>query len=195
MVALTDKDPSSAATRHAAGTHYVEIESAPPPGIALAQLASACRERGAGVAVLSLHWGPELATTPSPRYREFARTAVEAGFDLVHGHSAHLFQGIEVHDGKPILYDTGDFLGDYKVNGRLRNDWSFVFLAVVEDKRIVRLRLIPVHRNTDHTDLAAATEAAMINGRMIERSMALGTEITVSHGVLEVECGVEAVSG
>jgi poly-gamma-glutamate synthesis protein (capsule biosynthesis protein) len=54
------------------------------------------------------------------------------GVDLIHGHSAHIFQGIEVHRGKPILYDTGDALDDYAVDPVLRKDRSFVFLADVE---------------------------------------------------------------
>lgn len=37
----------------------------------------------------------------------------ELGADVYYGHSAHLCQGIEIHRGKPILYDTGDFIDDY----------------------------------------------------------------------------------
>ncbi len=38
---------------------------------------------------------------------------IELGADVYYGHSAHLCQGIEIHRGKPILYDTGDFIDDY----------------------------------------------------------------------------------
>ena len=38
------------------------------------------------------------------------------GVDIYYGHSAHVFQGVEVYRGKPILYDTGDFIDDYAVN-------------------------------------------------------------------------------
>ena len=44
---------------------------------------------------------------------------------MIHGHSAHLFQGIEFYKGKLILYDTGDFVDDYQVDPLLRNDRSF----------------------------------------------------------------------
>jgi len=52
---------------------------------------------------------------------------MDRGVDVYYGHSAHTFQGVEIYDGKPILYDTGDFIDDYAVHPKLRNDWSFMF--------------------------------------------------------------------
>jgi poly-gamma-glutamate synthesis protein (capsule biosynthesis protein) len=78
------------------------------------------------------------------------------GVDLIHGHSAHIFQGIEVHRGKPILYDTGDALDDYAVDPVLRNDRSFVFLADVEGSRVRALRLLPILLQGTRAGLAAA---------------------------------------
>jgi poly-gamma-glutamate synthesis protein (capsule biosynthesis protein) len=52
---------------------------------------------------------------------------VDRGVDVVHGHSAHVFQGIEIHHRRPILYDTGDFVDDYAVGRERRTDRSFLF--------------------------------------------------------------------
>jgi poly-gamma-glutamate synthesis protein (capsule biosynthesis protein) len=84
------------------------------------------------------------------------------GVDLIHGHSAHIFQGIEVHRGKPILYDTGDALDDYAVDPVLRNDRSFVFLADVEGSRVRALRLLPI--------LLQGTRAGLARGRDFEET-------------------------
>ena len=58
---------------------------------------------------------------------------IELGADIYHGHSAHICQGIEIHQGKPILYDTGNFIDDYAVHPLLRNDRSCLFRLVFEE--------------------------------------------------------------
>lgn len=192
VVALTDNEPAFAATRRASETHYIDIESAPPPGIGLAGLAQYCHEKRADLAILSLHWGPNMVTAPSPRFRAFAQAAIEAGFDLIQGHSAHLFHGVELHRERPIFYDTGDFIVDYRVDQRLRNDWSFIFLVDVTQTRIERVRMIPVRLQYARVDLAAGAETDAICRRMIERCAALGTHVTAIDGALEIPCDVRA---
>lgn len=188
IVAMTDNEPAFAATPRVAGTSYINIASGPPPGIALAGLASSCRERGADLAVLSLHWGPNMVTEPPQPFREFARAAIEAGFDLIHGHSAHLFQGVELYRGRPIFYDTGDFIDDYAVDRDLRNDWSFIFLVDVTRKQIERVRLIPVRLQYARVDLATRAEAEAICRRMTKMCAALGTRITSANERIEIAC-------
>ena len=194
IIGLTDNEPAFAATRRAAGTHYVDIEGAPPPGIGLAELASHCRERKADLSILSLHWGPNMVTAPSARFRDFAHAAIDAGFDVIHGHSAHVFQGVEIYRGRPIFYDTGDFIDDYRVDPHLRNDWSFVFLVDVVHTRIERVRLVPVHLEYGTVDLAIGDEAEAICSRMLNRSVVLGTHVTEVDGTLTMSCsGVRAM--
>ena len=43
-----------------------------------------------------------MCPRPPAHFREFAHGALDRGVDVIHGHSAHIFQGIEVFDGKPI---------------------------------------------------------------------------------------------
>ena len=40
----------------------------------------------------------------------FARAAIEAGADVFFGHGPHVLQGIEIYQGKPILYSLGNFI-------------------------------------------------------------------------------------
>lgn len=64
--------------------------------------------------------------------------------DLLHGHLAHVLQGVELYDGVPICYDCGDFVDDYRVDPDLRNDRSFPFeLDVAVDGTLEELRLVP----------------------------------------------------
>jgi hypothetical protein len=92
--------------------------------------------------IASLHWGPNTVETAPEPFREFARWLLDRGVDVVHGHSAHVFQGTEVYRGRPIRYDTGDFVDDYAVDPDLRNDRSFPFgVATSAAGEPVELRL------------------------------------------------------
>ncbi len=68
---------------------------------------------------------------------------MDAGADIFHGHSAHIFQGIEYFDRKLMMYDTGDFVDDYYVDPILRNDRSFFFKAIVDKEGVEDVQLIP----------------------------------------------------
>ena len=183
VVGLTDHEPSFAATPHAAGTHYLDITAGPPPGIGLVQLASHCRERKADVAVLSVHWATDMFTSPPLPFREFAHAAIEAGFDLVHGHSGHLTQGVEIYCGRPIFYDTASFLDDSAAST------SFLYLLdVTSSLRFERVRLIPVRIRNGRVNVATGDDASAIVRPMLDRCTALGSNSMEIDGSLVVEC-------
>jgi poly-gamma-glutamate synthesis protein (capsule biosynthesis protein) len=143
VVACTDNQPEWAATPSAAGVSFVRIAKAGPgTDTLLAAIASA--RAGADFVVCSIHWGPNMRQRPPPGFRTFAQWLLDSGVDLVYGHSAHVVQGIEVYRGKPILYDTGDFVDDYAVDPTLRNDRSFLFRLTIGEGRVIALDLMPV---------------------------------------------------
>jgi poly-gamma-glutamate capsule biosynthesis protein CapA/YwtB (metallophosphatase superfamily) len=80
------------------------------------------RATGADLVVFSIHWGPNMRQAPPDEFKQFARAVLDAGADIFHGHSAHIFQGIEIYKGKPILYDIGDLIDDYYVDIVNKND-------------------------------------------------------------------------
>jgi poly-gamma-glutamate synthesis protein (capsule biosynthesis protein) len=117
-----------------------------------------------------------MVVEPPDAFRAFARWLVEAGFDVVHGHSAHVFQGVDVYRGRPVLYDTGDFVDDYAVDARLRNDRSFLFeLEVSPAGRPTELRLSPTEIADCAVHEASPDAAAWSRERMRERSAPFDT--------------------
>ena len=91
--------------------------------------------------VVMPHWGKEYIATPEPWQVEFAHAAVDAGADLVIGGHAHWPKGIEVYEGKPILYGVGNFLFD--------QSWSeetstgiFAEITLYED-RVIQIQPVP----------------------------------------------------
>lgn len=91
---------------------------------------------------------------------------IELGADVYYGHSAHICQGIEIHRGKPILYDIGDFIDDYAVDPLLRNDHSCLFRLMFEHGQLQRIELIPVA--LDIAQVALARGEDFTGGSLIE---------------------------
>ena len=79
----------------------------------------------------------------------FAHGLVQAGVDLVHGHSSHHVRPIEVFEGKLILYGCGDFLNDYEgISGyeEFRDELTLMYLPAVDPftGRLIDLCLAPM---------------------------------------------------
>jgi poly-gamma-glutamate synthesis protein (capsule biosynthesis protein) len=134
LLAFTDNEPPFAAGTNRPGTNYLPISLRPDVLTRVERAVSNVRGMGADTIIFSNHWGPNMVQRPKAVFRRFARAVIDLGVDIYCGHSAHVFQGVEIYRGKPILYDTGDFIDDYAVNPELCNDWSFL-LAMPIDPR------------------------------------------------------------
>lgn len=60
--------------------------------------------------IVSLHWGEERLSIPSPAQVEQAHALADAGASLILGHHPHVLQGLEVYRGVPIIYSLGNFV-------------------------------------------------------------------------------------
>jgi poly-gamma-glutamate capsule biosynthesis protein CapA/YwtB (metallophosphatase superfamily) len=60
--------------------------------------------------IVSVHWGWERETMPTPYQVALGRALVDAGADVVLGHHPHVLQGAEWYRGKPILYSMGNLV-------------------------------------------------------------------------------------
>jgi poly-gamma-glutamate capsule biosynthesis protein CapA/YwtB (metallophosphatase superfamily) len=162
--------------------HPADFAAGPDrPGVAFADLArqvpdwlpEAIRAAGAGVVLVTPHWGPNMTSEPVGHVRRAAAALVDAGATLVAGHSAHLPHGV----AGPVLYDLGDFLDDYRVDPRLRNDLGLLFLVTLDTRGPVRLEALPLKLDFCHTRLATGTEAAWMRRRFRSACAALGTTV------------------
>jgi poly-gamma-glutamate synthesis protein (capsule biosynthesis protein) len=170
FISITDTMRPFAARQTRPGSCFWPIRTDRTTLAWLGHKAAELRQRGAAVAILSVHWGPNLRPWPPRRHRRFARAAIEAGFDIVHGHSAHLLQAVEFHRHGLILYDTGDFIEDFWVFPGIRTDRSCLFLVEYHaDNARPSLRLVPVRLRQGEARLAGAAEAAAIRAAMLRR--------------------------
>ncbi len=143
IINFTDNEPAWEATDTRAGVFYVPIDLTDRRFKRLEQLTREAKQT-ADVVLITAHWGPNMLDRPLDQHLPFARALLEAGADCVAGHSAHVFQGIEIYRGKPILYDMGDFVNDYAVDPILRNDRSFLWMLDADKDGPEQVDLIPV---------------------------------------------------
>ena len=110
--------------------------------------------------VVSLHWGEERFLFPSPMQIEQARALAEAGASLVLGHHPHVIQGMEVHQGVPIIYSLGSFLasdvpfanGDVLTWNRAERT-GCVLTADLARAGAVNVRQVPIHDRGDRIEV------------------------------------------
>jgi poly-gamma-glutamate capsule biosynthesis protein CapA/YwtB (metallophosphatase superfamily) len=152
------------------------------PGIAYADLRGGLPDwviafPEADVVLVTPHWGPNMTAEPRPYVRDAADALLEANATLIAGHSAHVFQGVSPR----VLYDLGDFLDDYAVDRRLRNDLGLLYLV---DLAGDRLEAVPLKLEFAHTRLAAKHDAAWIERRFTKACAAFGTDVIAADGRL-----------
>jgi poly-gamma-glutamate synthesis protein (capsule biosynthesis protein) len=172
--------------------HPIDFAAGPGhPGVAFANLwtepvpewlRAAITSPDADVVLVMPHWGPNMTAAPVPHVRSAAEELEAAGATLVAGHSAHVFHGV----AGPVLYDLGDFLDDYAVDPRLRNDLGLLFLVELDRSGPIRLEAVPLSLDYCHTRLAGGEEAAWIRRRFRAACAELGTDVAESNGRLVV---------
>jgi poly-gamma-glutamate synthesis protein (capsule biosynthesis protein) len=73
---------------------------------------------------VSLHQGLNYVPYASPRQRQFARLAAEAGADLVIGHHPHVLQGHERYGDAISFYSLGEFVWDSGIGDVVEPRWE-----------------------------------------------------------------------
>jgi poly-gamma-glutamate capsule biosynthesis protein CapA/YwtB (metallophosphatase superfamily) len=185
LVAFTDNEPDWEATEATAGLFHSPVDPADIRFQVLLDIVRAMADH-VDLVIVSAHWGPNWGEEPPASHLRAARLLVKAGADVVFGHSAHVFRGVEVYRGHPVLYSCGDFVDDYAVDEVERNDWSFVFALDFDGVVFRRLLLIPTIIRNLQARLARGYERREIIDKMRTLCLRLGTG-----GVREVGEGLE----
>jgi len=178
VVSLTDNEPEWEAAEHHPGVNHVAYDRhglLEPYRTRLAETISLAR-RQAQFVIISAHVGPNWGA-PSPAMRALTHHLLDLGADLYWGHSNHTPQGIELYQGKAILYSTGDFIDDYAVDPTERNDLSFLFLLDIQDGHLQHLHLHPVLIDNCRVRMATGRDAAHLERHMQAKCAAFGSTL------------------
>ena len=141
VLGLTDNEPDWK-TNGQPGVNYIDL--ARNEGVEKTINAIEKLRQETDIIIVSIHWGPNMQSKPSREFIQFAHAMIDHGANVIHGHSAHILQGIECYDSNLILYDTGDFVDDYAVDTDLRNDLSAFFILTLNKSGVLSLKIIPV---------------------------------------------------
>lgn len=174
VLGITDNEPEWKATDRP-GTHYVDPENR-EEHLALFHAVAALRKE-ADIVIVSIHWGPNMREKPTQHFVEFAHRLSQHGAQVIHGHSAHILQGIELYNKSLILYDTGDFVDDYRVDDGLRNDLAAFFILEAEQEGLLDLTIMPTRIHQYQVNKAGPEDHAWIMNRIRRLSEDLGTHI------------------
>lgn len=175
IIGFTDNEPGWAANDQQPGVNYFNVSQLQKVQYEITQL-----KPRVDVVIVSLHWGGNWATAPSHEFQAFARALVHSGVNIIHGHSAHIPQGIEMYNDALIMYSTGDFVDDYAVDPapELRNDRSFLFVVQCTATGVQRLQLVPVIIKDMQVTIADGVDAVESLQLMINRSLQMGTQLS-----------------
>lgn len=177
ILSVTDNMPAWSAGANKPGTFYLPVNET-SRGY-LVQKIRKLRQQGADFVVVSWHWGGNWVDRPSSAFKSMARGLIDGGADLIHGHSAHVFQGIEIYKGKPIFHNMGDLINDYIVKKGFRNDLGMV--AQVEmgltSKKVQAIRLFPTQVKFPQVDLARGAHFHKAVKQIKKLSAEMGTKI------------------
>ncbi|MEV6324060.1 CapA family protein [Nocardia sp. NPDC051787] len=136
-------------------------------------------KRDHDITIVSVHWGPNWGYGVALSEKQFAHRLIDAGVDVVHGHSAHHPRPIEIYRGKPILYGCGDVIDDYEgISGheRYRTELHLLYLVSI-DADAVELRMIPLRERHMRLEWAARGESHWLCELMAHISRGFGTRV------------------
>ena len=72
--------------------------------------------------VISCHWNSNYVEKIDLHFKKFGRSLIDAGVDIIHGHSPHHILPIEKYKNGVIMYSLGGFIDDYALDKDFRND-------------------------------------------------------------------------
>jgi poly-gamma-glutamate capsule biosynthesis protein CapA/YwtB (metallophosphatase superfamily) len=117
--------PSWAASEGKAG---IEVQGDPSDATAAEMAERVPRVRRPGhVVIASIHRGSNWGHDVPESFVRVARSLIDAGISVVHGHSSNHIRPVEVYGNRLILYGCGDFINPSLarvVNDGARRGWA-----------------------------------------------------------------------
>ncbi|MGV9253198.1 CapA family protein [Streptomyces sp. NPDC003697] len=168
----------------AAGAGRAGVAFAAPDAAAAAAFADRLRQvqRPGDLVVVSVHWGPNWGYAVSRDEVRFAHALVEAGADVVHGHSSHHPRPLEIHRDRLVLYGCGDLVDDYEGIGghqHYRDDLRVLYLASLKQDtgRLAGLRMVPLCARRMRLEHAPAQDIEWLRAALDRCSRPFGTRV------------------
>lgn len=127
---------------------------------------NALKEAGVNLIIVSCHWGIEKDNYPESYQTTLGRKCIDLGADLVLGHHPHVLQGVEVYNGKFIVYSLANFCfgGNRSPKDKdtmiFQQEFKFVDGVKVEDTsaKVIPCKVSSVNTHNDFCPTPATGE-------------------------------------
>jgi poly-gamma-glutamate capsule biosynthesis protein CapA/YwtB (metallophosphatase superfamily) len=169
-----------AATKERPGVNVVGTAS---DGAATDLMRRIGRAKGRGdLVVVSVHWGSNWGYDVPAGDVRLGHRLVDAGADVVFGHSSHHPRPIEVYRGKLVLYGCGDFIDDYEgITGyeEYRDDLRLLYLATIdaESGNLSALRMFPFQARQMRLHRASVRDTDWLAGNLGRVNRRFGSQV------------------
>ncbi|HUB38172.1 MAG TPA: CapA family protein [Streptosporangiaceae bacterium] len=144
-------------------------------------------KKASDIAVVSIHWGSNWGYEVHRDQARFARLLIDAGADLIHGHSSHHPRPIQTYRGKLILYGCGDCIDDYEGIGgyeQFRDDLRLLYFATLRrgTGQLTELRMVPMQARKMRLHHARPADRRWLAAALDRISHPGGSRITLDPG-------------
>ncbi|MFG2330796.1 CapA family protein [Streptomyces sp. NPDC048604] len=175
--------PDWAAGPDRAGVHY----AAGPADRTAVRLAARIRaDKVPGdVVVVSVHGGSNWGYGVPRDLAVLARRLVDAGADVVHGHSSHHPRPLEAYRGRLVLHGCGDLINDYEgISGyeQYRDDLRLLPVVAVgaDDGAFLEARLTPFRSRRLRLEHASAGDGQWLHEVLDRISRPFGVRVELA---------------
>lgn len=175
LIAFTDNEPGWEAKENKPGLFYVPIIKKGNKAKFLFEQINKLRDK-VDFLIVSAHWGPNWGYEPQKEQIPFARSLINAGADVIFGHSGHVFRGIEIYKRRPIIYCAGNFIDDYAIDEIEKNDESFIFSLDISAHKTIHISLYPTIISRFQARLAKQKKSKEIVSKMQKLCDSFGTK-------------------
>lgn len=107
-----------------------------------------------------IHWGREDSHNLEQVQIDTSKIYLDAGADVIIGSHAHVLQGIEFYNHKPIIYNLGDFI----FNDETKD--TGIFQIKINNDGLMEYYFIPAYESNEYTKLLYDNEKQRVINNM-----------------------------
>ena len=122
-------------------------------------------EKESDYVITIIHFGKEGYHELEEEQVKSAKMYIDAGRDAVIGHHAHVLQGIEFYNNKPIIYNLGDFI--FNAN----TEETAMFQIKLKNNGEMEYYILPALQKNCYTDFLTGTEKQKLIDKIISWSI------------------------
>ena len=122
-------------------------------------------EKESDYVITIIHFGKEGYHELEEEQVKSAKMYIDAGSDAVIGHHAHVLQGIEFYNNKPIIYNLGDFI--FNAN----TEETAMFQIKLKNNGEMEYYILPALQKNCYTDFSTGTEKQKLIDKIISWSI------------------------